>query len=88
MNRILEAHWINPDRLKDDLFAEFFVERGQAMFDLITQTMGKLPVDRRQVFQDALGSVGLETEYDDDDEVEYDPVGESAYTDVEVAADD
>ncbi len=76
---ILEAHWIDPDLLERDLFGGCFVKRGQAMLDLINQTMGKPTVDGRQVFRDAF-AVGLIEQYGDD-EIEYDPIGDSAYAD-------
>ena len=78
LNDILETHWIDPNLLEGDKFGDCFVERGQAMLDLINQTMGKPTSDRRQVFQTALNSASLATKQDGD-EVEYDPIGESAY---------
>ena len=57
--RILKAHWIIPDKLEEDDFAHCFVERGQAMLDLITHTMRKPVVNGRQVFRDELESAGL-----------------------------
>ena len=77
LERILKAHWIDADGLEKDDFRHCFVERGQAMLDLISQTMGKPPVDRRQVFRDALESIGFDAAQDDDDDTEYDPAGES-----------
>jgi len=55
------------------------------MLNLINLTMGKPAVDGRQVFRDALDSAGLAEEYDD--EVEYDPLGDSAYGDETVTND-
>ena len=78
LNSILESHWLDPDLLEKDLFGDCFVERGQAMLDLINLTMGKPAADGRQVFRDALGSAGLAEQYGDD-EVEYDPIGDGAY---------
>ena len=76
---ILDAHWINVADLEGDRFGDYFVERGQAMFDLINRAMRKPPIDGRLVFRNALDSAGLTTgKYDSDDEVEYDPVGDSA----------
>ena len=77
---ILKAHWIDPERLEEDDFRHCFVERGQAMLDLINRTMGKPIVDRRQVFRDELNSASLVAEQGDYDEVEHDPMGESTYT--------
>ncbi len=86
LNGILESHWIDPKLLESDLFGDCFVERGQAMLDLINRTMGKPAVDGRQVFRDALDSAGL-AEQDGDDEVEFNPVGDSAYGDETLASD-
>ena len=86
LNGILKSHWIDPKLLEGDIFGDCFVERGQAMLDLINRTMGKPTVDGRQVFRDALDSAGLMEEYDDD-EVEYDSLGDSAYGD-ETLSDD
>ena len=86
LNGILKSHWIDPELLEKDLFGDFFVERGQAMIELINRTMGKPAVDGRQVFRDALDSAGL-AEQDSDDEVEYDPIGDSAYGGETLASD-
>ena len=80
LERILEAHWIAPDRLENDEFGHFFVERGQAMLGLITRTMGKPVVDGRQVFRDELKSASLGVVQIDDEEIDHDPMGESAYS--------
>ena len=67
-----------PTRLGD-----FFVACGQAMLDLINKTIRKPETDGREVFRKALDSAGLATyRYAEDDEVEYDPIGEGAYDDV------
>ena len=80
LRRILEAHWIDRCALEEERFGDFFVERGQAMLNLINRTMRKPAVDGRKVFRNALDSAGLATDrYAGDDEVEYDPVGEDAY---------
>ena len=86
LNGILKSHWIEPGLLEKDLFGDCFVERGQAMLDLINRTMGKPAVDGRQVFRDALDSAGL-AEQDSDDEVEYDPIGDSAFGDETLGGD-
>ena len=80
LQRILKAHWIDPDRLEEDDFRYCFVERGQAMVDLINRTMGKPTVDRRDVFRDEMSSASLVAEQADDDEVEHDPMGEGTYS--------
>lgn len=82
LRRILEAHWIDRHALEQDRFGDFFVERGQAMLELINRTMRKPAVDGREVFRGALDSAGLTADRDDADaEVEYDPIGEGAYDD-------
>ena len=50
LNCILEAHWISRHALERNQFGDFFVERGQAMLDLINRTMRKPAVDSRNVF--------------------------------------
>ena len=79
LERILKAHWIAPDELEEDDFGHCFVERGQAILDLITRTMGKSAVNGRQVFRDELKSASLGIVQDDDEEVAHDPIGEGAY---------
>ena len=86
LNGILKSHWIDPGLLEKDLFGDCFVERGQAMLDLINRTMGKPTVDGRKVFRDALDSAGLAEQYADD-EVEYDPLGHSAFGDETLGGD-
>lgn len=82
LHRILEAHWISRHALEHDRFGDFFVERGQAMLDLINRTMHKPAVDSREVFRTAVGTAGLPAEqYDSNDDVEYDPIGQGAYGD-------
>ena len=78
LDRILVAHWIAPEKLESDDFGQCFVERGQAMFELINQTMGKPSFDARQVFRDELVSarIGLDWIDDELDELEDDPFGE------------
>ena len=80
LERILKAHWIVPDKLEEDNFGHCFVKRGQAMLDLITRTMRKPAFDGRQVFLDELKSASLGIVQNDDDEVDHDPMGESAYS--------
>ena len=81
LRRVLEAHWIDRRALEQDRFGDFFVERGQAMLDLINRTMRKPAADGRGVLRNALDSAGLATDrYVEDDDVEYDPIGEGAYS--------
>ena len=87
LDSILEAHWIVPDKLEEDEFGHCFVERGQAMLDLIARTMGKPTVDSRHVFRDELESASLGVGQIDDDEVDHDPIGESTYIGTEAIND-
>ena len=79
LERTLRAHWIDPDQLEKDSFGDCMVERGQAMLDLINRTMGKPIVDARSMFRDELISASPPVQQYDDDEVEYDPMGDNAY---------
>ena len=97
LQQVLKAHWIVPELLRSDKFAECFVERGEEMLELIGEAMGKNLPNGRDVFQDALKSAGLweqaeresedhslgltPVEEFDDTDVEYDPVGSAAYDD-------
>lgn len=76
---ILESHWISPELLYVDDFAEFFVERGVAMIDLIYQAMGKPPPDSssEDIFRKAIDYV-IETPTEEM-EVEYNEVGEQTF---------
>ena len=83
LDRILIAHWINPVKLENDDFASCFVERGQEMLDLITRTMRKPTIDARHVFRNEL--IAANHIFDQiDDEFDYDPIGESGYSDSDV----
>lgn len=68
LDAVLRAHWLDPDLLRDNKFSKSFVERGQAMFDLINETIGKPKTDNRTIFQREVASVGDsdESEYIDD----------------------
>ena len=85
LQQVLQSHWINPDALAHDYFGESFIERGQAMLDLISQAMGKPLQDGKDVFRNALNSAGLEDQFDDSD-IEYDEIGGRAY-DESISAD-
>ena len=92
LDRVLKAHWIKPHLLRSDDFAKFFVERGEAILELIGQAMGKTIPGGRDVFWNALNSAGIgdaveqtgppapQEEYDDT-EIEYDLVGNLTYGD-------
>ena len=56
---VLKSHKINPDLLYADDFAELFVERGEAMLDLIGQAMEKEVSSGKEVFRGVLASAGL-----------------------------
>ena len=78
LDGVLNAHWINPERLRSDRFAEFFVERGEAMLELIGRAMGKDIGSGRAVFSNALSDAGFVEEYEAEED-EYDAVGSIAY---------
>ena len=88
-DRVLRSHWISPDLLATDRFADCFVERGEAMLELIGRAMGKPMPTGREIFRSALGSAGMAQELDEYDETndDHDQVGEWAYQDDAVAAD-
>ena len=80
LDEAFKAHWLKPELLRGDKFADCFVERGQAMFELINRAMGKLKTDGREAFRNALTSAGISEYVDDDDDVgDYDAIGEAAY---------
>lgn len=94
--RVLESHWISPGPLRSDNFAESFVQRGEAMMNLIGAVMGKDLSSGREVFQNALYRAALwepvelkelVEEYEEADE-EFDPVGEITLSAVEQEAAD
>lgn len=96
LDRVLESHWINPGPLRSDNFAESFIQRGEAMMNLISGVMGKELSGGREVFQNALYRAGLwepvelgepVEQYEETDE-EFDPVGEIAFGLVEQEAAD
>ena len=75
---VLIAHWIDPDKLERDDFGQCFVERGQAMYDLISDAIGKPSSDVRQVFREELANarIGIAPVDDEDDEIDDDLFGE------------
>ncbi len=79
LDRVLETHWLRPDLLRNDRFAESFVERGQSMLELINKTMGKQSGDGREAFQKALASAGYTDTFDKEVD-DYDTVGDAAYS--------
>ena len=89
LREVLRMHWLNPDLLASDHFADCFIERVEAMLKLVGNAMGKPIPSGRDVFQRALESAGLEyqDEYDEPED-EHDSVGNLAYADdVGTAAD-
>ena len=68
LNEVLTAHWINPEHLRVDGFANCFVERGEAMLNLIGRAMGKQIGSGGEVFWNALTSAGYVDDYEDGEE--------------------
>lgn len=66
LDDILEKHWINPECLKADNFALFFVKRGQALLDLIGNAMGKNLGDGTEAFRRAVNEANYTDDYIDD----------------------
>ena len=85
---ILRSHWINPELLSTDRFADCFLERGEAMLELIGKAIGKTIPGGREVFPNALRSAGIGQSVDDFEETEeeYDVVGQWSYQDDMAAA--
>ena len=77
LHEVLRSHWLNPELLATDQFGECFVERGEAMLELIGMAMGKPVPSGRDVFVNALRSAGIGQVVDeyDDTEDEHDTVG-------------
>ena len=85
---ILRSHWLEPELLAADQFADCFVARGEAMLNLIGKAMGKAISSGRESFSSALSSVGIEQQPDEfDDPIdEPDIAGDWIYQDSGVAA--
>ena len=80
LDRILAAHWLRPELLRADKFAECFIERGMKMLELIGGAMGRPIRGGREVFRNALSSGGLDIkEQFDDTETEHDEVGDQLH---------
>ena len=58
LNQVLLTHWTRPELLRSDKFSKSFIERGQAMLDLIYKTIGKPKIDCREVFEKEITSAG------------------------------
>lgn len=67
-----------PNLLRADNFPESFITRGQAMFDLINDTMGKQSVDVREIFRKTLDAGGVSVDLFDDEGEDYDAIVEVA----------
>lgn len=80
LDAVLKSHWLNPERLRNDDFAGCFVERGDAMLELIGKAMGKRIEGGKTVFLDALDKGGIQTDYIQEDEID-DEIGEILRTD-------
>ena len=78
LDAVLQSHLVNPDALSSDDFAEYFVDRGEALLKLIGEAIGKELPNGRETFREALNSAGLATQPDDEED-EYDPIGGEAY---------
>ena len=59
LSSTLLTHWISPEPLETDGFADCFVERGEAMLGLIGRAMGRDLGSGSEVFVQALQSAGL-----------------------------
>ena len=99
LSRVLEAHWLNPELLEADNFAECFVQRGEAMLNLIGKAMSKQITGGQEIFWTALSAAGvaerpavvqradIELDTDDtDEETEFDELGDAAYAEEQLAA--
>ena len=66
LDDVLSKHWIDPECLKADNFALFFVKRGQALLDLIGNAMGKNLGDGTEAFRRAVNEANYTDDYIDD----------------------
>ena len=95
---VMTAHWLEPNHLRQDDFAAFFLVRGESMLSLIGNAMGRDLGSGRDVFLNALQSAGLvdtsdkrasSTLVDDvEEDEEFDELGEATFADEQLAADD
>ena len=80
LDQALEAHWLNPRHLEANNFQESFVERGEALIGLIGQAMGRDTGSGREIFrkalQDALSSAGYFESFQEEEEPEYNAMGD------------
>lgn len=97
LDHALESHWINQATLASDDFNQFFVERGEALLNLIAQAMGKSISGGREALQEALYNNGMidrntptrvNPNVEFEEEEEFDDFGNAEYEGVLSAADD
>lgn len=65
LDKVLAAHWLEPEHLQQDDFAASFIARGEAMMSLVGQAMGKNLGSGREIFSDYLRSNGLDVPVDE-----------------------
>ena len=82
LDAALKSHWLNPESLRNDDFAKCFVERGEAMLELIGTAMGKRIEGGKTVFLNALDKGGIQTDYILEDDID-DEIGEILRADEE-----
>ena len=93
LERALEAHWFNPRHLKENNFRDSFIDRGELLLELIGKAMGRELASGREVFQNALSEVFKDTpsltseeaESYQDEEPEYEALGDDSYDEERVA---
>ena len=99
LDSVLQAHWLNPELLWSDNFAECFVQRGGAMLRLIGDAMGRQIAGGQETFWAALRSAGVavspeakaiseiepSVEGPDEEEEEFDVLGDVAYEEEQAA---
>ena len=87
LERALEAHWFNPRHLKENNFRDSFIDRGELLLELIGKAMGRELASGREVFQNALSEVfkdmssltSEDAESYQDEEPEYEALGDDSY---------
>lgn len=93
LERALEAHWFDPRHLKENNFRDSFIARGELLLELIGKAMGRELASGREVFQNALSEVfkdmppltSEEAESYQDEEPEYEALGDDSYDEERVA---
>ena len=98
VSQVLETHWLDSEILEADQFARCFVERGEAMLRLIGEAMDKAITGGQETFWGALSSAGVAeapqmaysfevefSEESEDDENEFDALGQGAYMEEHLA---